>query len=86
MKPVRRWAVYDLQTSQYLHSGRNAKSLKQAVDEVWSLYIGTADFEKADLKKIGKWTLQEKKEWLENTQGFRFDQLDEPEPDIGGRR
>lgn len=77
MEKKNKWSVYDLQTSQYLHSGRNTKTLRRAVDEVWSLYVGTTPFEEDELKRISKWSTRKKKEWLENTQGYRFDKLKE---------
>jgi hypothetical protein len=64
------WAVYDLQTNQYLHSGFNVKTLKKAIDEVWSFWSGGSDLEDKDLKKMEKWSWQEKKKWLE---GLDFD-------------
>jgi hypothetical protein len=76
---VKLWAVYDEQTNQYLYSGRNVKTLNEAVDQVWSFWIGCVELEPGDRKKVGKWTLAQKKDWLENTQGFRFEQVDKGE-------
>lgn len=74
IKKKKLWAVYDLHTNQYLESGRNTKTLKNAINEVWSFWSGGSDLEDKDLKKMEKWSLQEKKKWLEST-GFRFDRI-----------
>jgi len=67
------WAVYDEQTNQYLETGKNSKTLKQAVDELWDWT--SESFEEADKKKVGKWTTAKKREWLESTQGFTFEKM-----------
>lgn len=71
----KKYGVFDLQTNQYLESGKN-KSLNQATEEVWSFWSGGSDLTEKELKDMDKWSLKKKRKWLEG-QGFRFDKLDE---------
>lgn len=66
------WYVYDLETRQYLHSGRRVPTLKRAINEVWSLWFNTTELEERDLKMIKKWDLKTKKKWLESL-GYKFE-------------
>lgn len=66
------WSVYDLQTNRNLATGMNSPTLKEAVEDVWEWWIGGSDLEDEDREKMEKWSLKEKKNWLEG-QEFKFE-------------
>jgi hypothetical protein len=66
------WSVFDTQTGDYMASGRNSPSLKQAVEDLWEYWIGGTDLEEKEIKKMEKWDWKKKKNWLE-FQEFRFE-------------
>jgi len=71
---LKKWAVWDLQTNQYIHSGYGAKTKKEAIEGVWNYWEGGANLPEKDIKKLAK----DKEGWLTSI-GFRFDELDKKE-------
>jgi len=70
----KKYAVYDEQTNRYMETGRNVP-LNQSIEEIWDYWEGGADLSQEDYDEMQKWSLKQKKEWLEGT-GFRFDEVD----------
>jgi len=46
------YSVWDLQTNDYLHSGRNSITREKAIDEALSFLLGSDDFDEDMEKQI----------------------------------
>lgn len=68
------YAIFDLETNEYKHSGFNARSRKDAIEDLWSWWLDANDeFDDAEVRKIAK----DKELWFQRM-GFRIDEQDEP--------
>ena len=70
------FSIYDEQLVKYLHTGRNSKTLNEAIEDCWDYWISGCGMDEDDIKTMEKFNLKEKHEWLECT-GFRFDEHEE---------
>ena len=70
------FSIYDEQLSRYLCSGRNSKTLREAVEDCWEYWIGGCDMDEEDIKTMENWSWKRKQRWLEGTE-FRFDDHNE---------
>ncbi|MDD5354940.1 MAG: hypothetical protein PHY56_00125 [Candidatus Omnitrophica bacterium] len=62
------YSVWCLQNKDYMHTGRNSTSLKQAICDIFEYLITDFDEEENDYKNF---TLKDKKEYCEEFE-FRF--------------
>ena len=65
------WSAYDNEMCRNVCSGKNSKTIKEAVEDVWEMWSGGSDVGEEDSKQMEKWGIKDKREWLENI-GFHF--------------
>jgi len=73
------YSVRDLECCRVMDSGRNSKTLEEAVESMWSYFINSqSEFTEEELEEIKE--DYGKKEWIEDMD-FEFFEHDDPLPE-----
>ena len=52
---IKMFSVWDVETKNYLYSGRNSKTKEEAIESAWEYFVGGQDeFSEEELKQIAK--------------------------------
>ncbi len=78
------YSIYDLQTHDYLHSGRNSDTLEEALEDWISYFTGGGDMEEKYENLLNR--LAEEKKWTEivtelNCYGFEIEEHENKIPE-----